>query len=122
MIKAKVLLDRDFDIGAVDDRHHLGVSLARLGFRPETDLLDDAQRVLAARVVRRDHHHVAQTRRHHAHQRTFGAIAVAPGTEHRDEPSGREGPGRLQQVPQRVEFPMQISHEIQGTIEQRLHK
>ena len=66
------------------------------------DLVDDRRRVLAARVVRGDDHDVAQPRRHHAHQRPLGAIAIAAAAEDGDEPPAGERPRRLEQVAQRV--------------------
>ena len=56
-------------------------------------------RVLAARVVARDHHLIRELLRDRAHQRTLGRVAVAAATEHADEFAA----ARFGHRPQRVE-------------------
>src|SRR3989338_8638987 len=66
-IARRRVADRVQNRGAtIDDRQHLDAALTRLLLRAEIDLVDDPLRLLHARVVGRDHHDVAEPRRHHA--------------------------------------------------------
>src|SRR5205823_10624192 len=75
---------------------------SRVDRDPALNLLDDPRRVLAARVIRGDDDHIAQASGYGAHQRALGAIAVASGAEHGDDPSSREWPRCLEQIAQRI--------------------
>ena len=53
--------------------------------RPAANLLDDPDRILGARIVRRHDDQIAQPAGDGAHQRTLGPIAIAAAAEHRDQ-------------------------------------
>ena len=94
------LLDR---LLAIRDRQQpLPVVLARVGGDAAPDLVDDAERVLAARIVRRHDDHVAQASGDGTHQRPLGPIAIAAAAEHGNQPAGRQRPRRLEQIAQRI--------------------
>ena len=97
-------LDRPGDrLAAIDDREQPLLAVAAgVGGDAALDLLDDPAGILAARIVRRDHDHVAQPAGDRAHQRALRAIAIAAAAEHRDQPPARQRPRRLEQVAQRV--------------------
>ena len=78
----------------------LGRALGR--HQPALDVLDDRRRILGPRVVRGQDHQVAEARRHGAHQRTLGAVAIAAAAEHRDDALRRQRARRLEQVLQRI--------------------
>ena len=90
--------------GAVDHCAHVGRAVGGGFARRDAaaDLFDDGRGIFAARIVRRDHHDVAQARRHHAHQRTLRAVAIAATPKDGDEAASRERPRRLEQVAQGV--------------------
>ena len=51
--------------------------------QPHQRVVDDRERILAARIVGGEHHEIAAPPRRFAHQRTLGAIAIAAAAEHR---------------------------------------
>src|SRR5438067_9150160 len=61
----------------LDGEFRSAVSLAQTTER----VMDDAQWVFAAWVVRGEHHKVASLRRRFTHHRTLGPVAIAAATE-----------------------------------------
>src|SRR4249920_1861352 len=83
----------------IDDRQQsLRAVPPRVRRNPAADLLDDPVRILAARVVRRDHDEVAEAPRDGAHQRTLRAIAIAAAPKDGDKAPVRQRTGGLEQV------------------------
>jgi len=87
----------------IHDRHDPLPGVA-LGVRRDAaqDVVDDAARLLVARVVGGDDDDVAQPAGHRAHQRPFGAITIPSAAEHGDEPPLGQSSRRLEQVSKRV--------------------
>src|SRR6266702_6980447 len=69
---------------------------------PGLDLVEDALRVLRARVVGRGDRDVGEARRGRTHWRPFAAVAVPPGAEYDDHPAA----GR-RDVPRGLERPLE---------------
>src|SRR5262245_46688551 len=101
------LQDRAEDSFAAVD--HQVVIIADAG-KPDPDVVQDQQRVFAARVVRGGDHEVAQPRGLLAHQWAFGAVAVAAAAEDSDHAApgpagalvGLRVPHRSQRIDQGV--------------------
>ena len=89
-------------IAAIRHCDHFRVPLTHLRLGAELHLFDDPKRILGARIVRRDHHDVAETSRHHAHQRALRAIAISASAEHGNQTARCELAGRLEQITQRI--------------------
>ena len=66
------------------------------------DVLDDRERILAARVVGRDDDVVGPLHGDGAHHGPLAAVAVASGAEHADHPAVAELAGRLEHDVERV--------------------
>ena len=86
---------------AVDGAAAVGVDLHARA-RSLQDVLDDRERLLAARVVGRDDDVVGPLHGDRAHHGPLAAVAVAPGAEHADDPAVAEPAGRLEHGVERV--------------------
>jgi len=60
--------------------------VSRARRHPPLDVVQDCLGILAARVVRRQHHEIAASPGGFAHQRTFGPVAVAAASKHCNYP------------------------------------
>ena len=79
-------------------------TFAEVRCRPTMRVVDDQQRIFAARIVAREHHHVAHAARSFAHQRTLGCDRDRrrSQTSVMMRPLGSQFARRRQQIAQRI--------------------